>query len=268
MTNTGGVITVDGTGILDLTGGDTINNGQLNNAGSINVSGSGNEIENETGLATIGSGTNSFTNTGTLTVLGGATAGTLTLLDDLVTNTGGVITVDASGTLDLTGGDTINNGQLNNAGSINVSGSNTIENETGLATIGSGTNSFTNTGTLTVLGGATAGTLTLLDDLVTNTGSNQVDARASLDRWWMAPSMTSASSTTHTQHLRRDSNYFHRKSDPRQNQNSPLLLFQMAVSCGDRSGTTLRRSTPRWTIPMTPINLRSDFQPALYTLGT
>ena len=167
VTNTGGVITVDGTGILDLTGGVTINNGQLNDdsGGQINVSNAGNEIENETGASAIGSGTNSFTNAGTLTVLAG---GTLTLLDDLVTNTGGVITVDASGTLDLTGGDTIDNGQLNKAGSINVSGSgNKIENESGLATIGSGTNSFTNTGTLTVLAG---GTLTLLDDLVTNTG--------------------------------------------------------------------------------------------------
>ena len=40
--------------------------------------------------------------------------GTLTLLDDLVTNTGGMITVEGTGTLDLTGGDTVNNGQFNN----------------------------------------------------------------------------------------------------------------------------------------------------------
>ena len=163
LTNTGGIITVDGSGTFDLTGGDTINNGRLNNGGQINVSGSGNEIENETGGATVGSGTNSFTNTGTLTVLGG---GTLTLNDDLLTNTGGIITVDGSGTFDLTGGDTINNGQLNNGGQINVSGSgNEIENETGGATVGSGTNSFTNTGTLTVLGG---GTLTLTSTTITS----------------------------------------------------------------------------------------------------
>ena len=75
----------------------------------------------------IGSGTNSLTNTGMLEV-----AGTLTLLDDLVTNTGGTVTVDATDTLDLTGGDTINNGQFNNAGTIKVTGTgNEIENETG-----------------------------------------------------------------------------------------------------------------------------------------
>src|SRR6202035_956170 len=167
VTNTGGVFTVDSSGTLDLTGGDTINNGQLNNAGKIVVSGTGNLIENETCAAVSGTRTTSFTNTGTTEV-----AGTLTLLSDLVTNTGGGFTVDSSGTLDLTGGDTINNGQLNNAGKIVVSGTgNLIENETGAAVIGTGTNSFTNTGATEV-----AGTLTLLSDLVTNTGGTlQVD---------------------------------------------------------------------------------------------
>ena len=54
-------------------------------------------IENETGAAVVGSGTNSFTNVGTLTVASGST---LTLTADLVTNTGGAIT--GNGTLDLT----------------------------------------------------------------------------------------------------------------------------------------------------------------------
>ena len=49
MTNTGGTLTVESTGTLDLTGGDTINNGQFNNAGSVKVTGTGNEIDNETG---------------------------------------------------------------------------------------------------------------------------------------------------------------------------------------------------------------------------
>ena len=75
-----------------------------------------------------------------------------------MTNATGVITVANNGTLDLTGGDTINDGQLNNnGGQINVTGADTIENETGLVTIGAGTDSFTNTGTLTV-GGASSGT--------------------------------------------------------------------------------------------------------------
>ena len=49
MTNTGGTLTVDSTGTLNLTGGDTIDNGQFNNAGTVKVATTGNEIENETG---------------------------------------------------------------------------------------------------------------------------------------------------------------------------------------------------------------------------
>ena len=177
VTNSGGIITVDSTGTLDLTGSDTINNGQLNNNGGlIKVTGTGNEIENESGSTAFTSGTNSFTNTGTLEVLAG---GVLTLNSDLVTNTSGIITVDSTGTLDLTGSDTINNGQLNNNGGlIKVTGTgNEIENESGGTAFTSGTNSFTNTGTLEV-----AGTLTLNSDLVTNTsGIITVDSTGTLD---------------------------------------------------------------------------------------
>ena len=123
---------MDSTGTLDLTGSDTINNGQLNNNGGlIKVTGTGNEIENESGGTAFTSGTNSFSNPGTLEV-----AGTLTLNSDLVTNSAGIITVDSTGTLDLTGSDTINNGQLNNNGGlIKVTGTgNEIENETGAST--------------------------------------------------------------------------------------------------------------------------------------
>ena len=58
----------------------------LDNLGHITVSGTGNEIENENGSNGPGGsgGTNIFTNSGTLEVLGG---GVLTLLDDLVINT-------------------------------------------------------------------------------------------------------------------------------------------------------------------------------------
>ena len=109
VTIANGVTTIANDGNLALTGVDTINDGQLNNnGGQINVTGA-DTIENETGLVTIGAGKNSFTNTGTLTV-GGASSGTLTLSDDLVTNATGVITVANDGTLDLTGGDTINAG--------------------------------------------------------------------------------------------------------------------------------------------------------------
>ena len=145
--------------------------------------GAGNAIDNETAAwSAIGAGKNSFTNTGTLTV-GGASSGTLTLSDDLVTNATGVITVANNGTLDLTGGDTINDGQLNNnGGQINVTGADTIENETGLVTIGAGKNSFTNTGTLTVGWAIVPGTLTLSDDAVTNaTGVITVANNGTLD---------------------------------------------------------------------------------------
>ena len=96
LTNAGsGNVNVSGT--LNLTGADTINNGQLNNAGTMNVGlGGGTNgnvlIENETGAAVVGSGTNSFTNVGTLTVASGST---LTLTADLVNNTGGAITATA-----------------------------------------------------------------------------------------------------------------------------------------------------------------------------
>ena len=126
LTTTYGTITIDSTGTLALTGDATINDGVLDNLGHITVSGTGNEIENENGSNGPGGsgGTNIFTNSGTLEVLGG---GVLTLLDDLVTNTLGTIVVDATGTLYLTGSDptvgvTINGGALNEAGNIVVTG--------------------------------------------------------------------------------------------------------------------------------------------------
>ena len=147
----------------------------LDNLGHITVSGTGNEIENENGSNGPGGsgGTNIFTNTGTLEVLGG---GVLTLLDDLVTNTGGTIMVDATGTLYLTGSDptvgvTINGGALNEAGNIVVTGGNNEIQGVTATDVG-------NSSQLTVEGG----TLTLDNDhfsggIITIT----VDAGATLD---------------------------------------------------------------------------------------
>ncbi len=92
--NTGGTITVDGTGTLALTGGDIVDNGALDNAGQITVTGSSNVIKNEDGSASVGEGSNKFTNTGTLQVADG---GELTLSADSVDNDGGQIKVDAGG---------------------------------------------------------------------------------------------------------------------------------------------------------------------------
>ena len=171
----GGTVTNDSGGTLSLTGGDTIENGTLGNAGALNVSGVGNAIENETG----------FTNTGSITVTSG---GVLAFESDQITNGGGSITVDSGGaltldpttiiggtvtndsggTLSLTGGDTIENGTLGNAGALNVSGAgNAIENETG----------FTNTGSITVTSG---GVLALTDDYVGGDGKIIVDSGATL----------------------------------------------------------------------------------------
>ena len=91
--------------------------------------GTGNEIKNETGRTPYTVGNNSLTNTGTLEV-----AGTLTLLDDLVTNTGGTLTVDFDRDA---GPDRRRHHQQRPAqqcqgGQITVSGTgNEIENETG-----------------------------------------------------------------------------------------------------------------------------------------
>ncbi len=186
-------------GNLDLTGADTINNGQLINYGTFDI---GNGaianvlIENENGSAI----TNTFSNAGTVTVDAGST---LTLIADQVSNVG-TITVDAgaspgllaltsttitqsaaagsisnSGTLNLNGSDTIDNGALTNkaGGNINVSGSgNEIEDENGSA---AGTNVFSNSGSVTLNSGST---LTLTDETVTNTsGIVTVDSGGTLN---------------------------------------------------------------------------------------
>ena len=171
--------TVTNNGVLDLTGGDTIQSGVFSNTGTTDVSGTGNAIDNET----------SFTNSNLLEVLAG---GALTLSGDTVTNASGTIKVDAAaspaaagqltllnttvnngtvtnnGVLDLTGGDTIQSGVFSNTGTTDVSGTgNAIDNET----------SFTNSNLLEVLAG---GALTLSGDTVTNArGTIKVDAAAS-----------------------------------------------------------------------------------------
>ena len=160
--------TVTNNDTLDLVGSDKIQTGVLDNTAALDVSGLGNEIDNET----------AFTNSGALEVLAG---GALTLNTDQVTNAGGTIKVDTgtpggtltindttitdgtitnNATLDLTG-DTIQiltTGALTNTATFDVSGlGNEIDGET----------AFTNSGTLEVLAG---GALTLNTDQVTNAG--------------------------------------------------------------------------------------------------
>ena len=137
-TSTAGTgIVIDGTstllvdvGVLKLDGGGTVTlEGTITGA----APNAGNELEDvdnpitATGPAATISNLH-FVNDTTLLV----TDGTLTLLDDLVTNISGTITIDSTGTLALTGGVTIDDGVLDNLGHITVSGTgNEIEDENG-----------------------------------------------------------------------------------------------------------------------------------------
>jgi fibronectin-binding autotransporter adhesin len=142
--------TVSNDGTIALTGGATLKNGVLGNAGHINVSGDGNALDRET-----------LTNTGALEILA---LGALALGEGTaIANAHGVITIDGTGLLALNGA-TIDGGTINNyssaptpgnilAGEIDVTGSSTISHADlnyGHVTIESGQ-------TLTLDGGAVTG---------------------------------------------------------------------------------------------------------------
>ena len=104
----GGTVTNDGT--IDLTGSAVLKDGKLGNTGHIDVSGTGNALDNE-----------NVTNTGTIEILalGGLTLDQLTS----VANTGGTIAIDGTGTLTLQGGVTVIKGTLTNSGTVEIEGS-------------------------------------------------------------------------------------------------------------------------------------------------
>ncbi len=161
IANTGGSITVDGTGTLtlngttvtggtvtdsgtlDLTGTAVLKNGTLVNSGQIKVSGTGNALDGET-----------VTNTGGIEVL----AGGALLVDQVSTvdNTGGGITVDGTGTVTLNG-TTITGGNVTDDGTLNLQGS-SVKNGT-----------LVNDGTLN-----STGISAITDDGITNTGLIEV----------------------------------------------------------------------------------------------
>lgn len=123
---TGGSIQVDGsagTGSTLELQTTTINGNDL---GSLNVDGLL-EADNATANTIENFSAGDFTSDGKILVTANAT---LTLLDDLVTNTGGIIAVDDTGTLTLTG-TTINGGTIDDysgsaGGSIDVTGASKI----------------------------------------------------------------------------------------------------------------------------------------------
>ena len=151
---TGGTVTVNGGGELDLTGGNTLGSGTLANGGQINVSGTGNELLDET-----------VTNTGKIDI-----TGALLIDPSSIDDTGGgSITVESSGILELASA-TINGGTLTNAGTLDSTATSGIHG----ATIG-------NSGTLE----STGGTLTIdtvAAKTLTNTGTVKADgSTAELD---------------------------------------------------------------------------------------
>ncbi|HTB01764.1 MAG TPA: autotransporter-associated beta strand repeat-containing protein, partial [Bradyrhizobium sp.] len=180
--NSGGTVTVDGTGTLtlngatitggtvndsgeiDLTGSAAVKTGTLNSSGTIKVSGSGNALDGE-----------NVTNGGGIEVVGALTLDQSTT----VANGGGTITIDSTGTLTLNNA-SISNGTLGNSGLVDATGTNglhgiaitnasgaTLESTGGVLTIDGSNTTFNNVGLLEANGGG----LDLNNDTLTNTGT-------------------------------------------------------------------------------------------------
>ena len=166
----GGVVEVYGT--LDSTGTSSINDASISNTGTLEATSGTLTIDlgsiDNSGLLEANGGALTIdatpvTNTGTLLATDDST---LTLSGDTVTNTGGVVHVDAGSTLDLAGSG-ISGGTVDVYGTLDSTGASSIN----------GVN-LTNTDLVEV----TSDTLTLSGDTVTNTGGvMQVDAGSLLD---------------------------------------------------------------------------------------
>jgi fibronectin-binding autotransporter adhesin len=163
-TITGGTVTNSGT--LDLNGLAVLDPGILGNTGQINVSGTGNALDDET-----------VTNSGTIEVLAG---GVLTIdQGSTIDNNGGNITVDdASGGLGagklllndvkITGGTITDNGTIEVTGDSTIKGGATVQG--GTLSIDSGVTLTLDTDTLTGLLTITGGTVDLAADTTTVSG--------------------------------------------------------------------------------------------------
>ena len=147
-TVTGGKVTNQIGGEIDLTGNAVLQNGSLGNIGDIYVTGTGNALEGET-----------VTANNLLEVKAG---GALTIDPTTIANASGTITVDGTATLTLNGA-TLNGGTINDYST--VSGSIVAANiyVTGPSTI---SNALLNNGGVTVANGVT---LTLNNDTVNGT---------------------------------------------------------------------------------------------------
>ncbi|WP_354159629.1 MULTISPECIES: VCBS domain-containing protein [unclassified Bradyrhizobium] len=196
-TISGGTVTIAGT--LELDGTSVLKDGTLNNSGAVNVKGTA-DFAHET-VSNASGGTITVLANGWLTIDQGST----------VTNTGNV-TIDAAGKLTVSGA-TISGGTINGLGTIDVAGASTIDGGATLSTSTvtadakltldgitvSGSTITDNAGIeldntvklqdgASIQGGAVAnigalkiaGAATLLNDVVTNTGTVTVDGGQTL----------------------------------------------------------------------------------------
>ena len=109
---TGGTVTVNGGGELDLTGVNTLSSGTLSNTGQVNVSGLNNILSGET-----------VSNTGTasaIDITGVLTAKNGTAITNTDASSGE--TVESGGTLTLQDTSSISGGQVTNDGTLNLQG--------------------------------------------------------------------------------------------------------------------------------------------------
>ena len=110
---TGGTVTVNAGGELDLTGSNTLSAGALVNKGQVNVTGANNVLDDVT-----------VSNTGTasaIDITGGLTLQNGTAITNADANSGE--TVESSGTLTLNDTSSITNGKLVNLGTVKIEAS-------------------------------------------------------------------------------------------------------------------------------------------------
>jgi fibronectin-binding autotransporter adhesin len=171
----GGTISISGT--LELEGLGVLKNGSLGNTGHIDITGSGNAIDNEdvtnagaleilaAGALLIDLGSSVANKGGTITV---DETAALTVNDATITN--GTITNKSGGTIDLTGSATLTGGALKNSGQVNLIGSNVLEGETVTNT---STGAVSVTGVLLLELGAS-----IIGGKLSNSGTVQIETSA------------------------------------------------------------------------------------------
>jgi 3-hydroxymyristoyl/3-hydroxydecanoyl-(acyl carrier protein) dehydratase len=197
---TGGTVANNSDGEIDLTGTASLSTGTLDNAGKLKVSGTGNALHGETVTA---NKELDIAASAALTIdLGSSVANTQTTVDGTLTLngssiTGGTITSNSDGEIDLTGSGVLSTGTLDNAGKLKVTGTGnalhgetvTANNELDIAALAA----------LTInLGSSVANTQTTVDGTLTLNGSsitggtvtNNSDGEIDLTGWGVFASGT------------------------------------------------------------------------------